>query len=73
MDTLKELADAISADDTSIGTITTALGNRLRFDAEQTLTSGEKAQGIANLGVLSATDIGSVTTDFAAVVAAGLA
>lgn len=39
LDTLKELADAIGDDGNFAATVTTALGNRLQFDAAQTLTS----------------------------------
>lgn len=59
LDTLKELADAITSDESAISTITTALGNRVRFDAAQTLTSGQQIQACTNIGV------GDPTTDFA--------
>ncbi|WP_316234744.1 hypothetical protein [Bradyrhizobium sp. SZCCHNR1020] len=51
LDTLKELSDAIGADPNFAATITTALGNRLRVDAAQALTSAQKAQAIANLAL----------------------
>ncbi|WP_316216639.1 hypothetical protein [Bradyrhizobium sp. SZCCHNR3003] len=51
LDTLKELSDAIGADPNFAATITTALGNRLRVDAIQALTSTQKAQAIANLAL----------------------
>jgi hypothetical protein len=73
LDTLKELADAINDDATFSATVTTALGNRLRFDAAQTLTAPQKLQGNANLGSLSLLDAGTVDTDFAGVFTAALA
>lgn len=72
LDTLKELADALGDDANYATTTSTALGNRLRFDASQTLTSGEKTQGQSNLGVYGTDDIGDPTTDFTAVLTASL-
>lgn len=51
LDTLKEFADALGNDPNFAATISTALGNRLRVDAPQTLTTGQKSQAAANLGV----------------------
>jgi hypothetical protein len=51
LDTLKELADAIGDDPNFAATMTAALGNRLRFDAAQSLTTGQKAQAVANLAL----------------------
>lgn len=73
LDTLKELADALGDDADFATTMTTALGNRLRVDAAQGLTSGQKTQGQSNLDVYSKADIGDPTTDFAAVFTAALA
>lgn len=64
LNTLDELAQALGDDAAFSTTVTTALGNRLRFDAAQTLSAGEKTQGQTNLGVVSSTDIGSTTTNF---------
>ena len=60
LDTLNELATAITGDQSAIGAITTALGNRVRFDAAQTLTSPQQVQACQNIG------IGDPTTDLAA-------
>jgi hypothetical protein len=54
-------------------TTSAALGNRLRIDAVQGLTSGQKTQGQTNLDVYSTTAIGDPTTDFVAVLTAALA
>lgn len=72
LDTLKELADALGGDAAFSTTITTALGNRLRFDAAQTLTGPQQAQGQTNLQVYSRTEIGNPETDFITVFEAGL-
>jgi len=67
LDTLNELAAAIGDDASFASTITTALGNRLRFDASQSLTAPQKVQGNANLGSASLVDTGTLDTDFVAV------
>lgn len=59
-DTLKELQDAIGSDGTAITNLLTAVGNRIRFDASQTLTAGEKTTACTNIG------IGEPETDFVA-------
>lgn len=51
LDTLSELADAINNDPSFAATVATALGNRVRFDAAQTLSAGEKLQACENIGV----------------------
>jgi hypothetical protein len=51
LDTLNELAAALGNDPSFATTITNALAARLRFDAAQTLTTGQKAQALANLGL----------------------
>ena len=66
LDTLSELAAALGNDANFASTITTALGYRLRFDAVQTLTTGQKTQACANLG------IGEPDTDFVTTFNSGL-
>ena len=66
LDTLAELASALGNDASFASTVTTALGYRLRFDAAQTLTSGQKTQACANLG------IGEPDTDFVTTFNSGL-
>ena len=51
LDTLNELAAALGDDASFSTTITTALGKRLRFDASQSLSSGEITQALTNLGI----------------------
>lgn len=65
-DTLNELADALNNDSNFAATINTALGNRARFDAAQTLTAGQKTQICANIGV------GEPETDFVTTFNTGL-
>jgi hypothetical protein len=72
LDTLKELADAIGDDPNYAATTATALGNRLRLDAAQTLTAGQQTQGQSNLNVYDKATIGDPTTDFVATFVAGL-
>ena len=66
LDTLLELASALGNDANFASTITTALGYRLRFDAVQTLTTEQKTQACANLG------IGEPDTDFVTTFNSGL-
>lgn len=62
IDTLKEIADLLVAsdlaDDNALAALTTAVGNRARFDAAQTLTAPQKAQVNLNIGSLSLADFG---------------
>lgn len=51
LDTLAELAAALGNDADFASTVTTSLGNRLRFDAPQTLSPAQQAQACANLGI----------------------
>lgn len=50
LDTLNELAAALGDDPNFATTISDALGNRVRFDAAQTLTGPQQAQARANIG-----------------------
>lgn len=60
LDTLKELADLLSSNDSAITSLVTAVSNRVRFDAAQTLTTEQQAQACTNIG------IGNPETDLAA-------
>jgi hypothetical protein len=72
LDTLDELAAALGDDANFASTITTALANRLRVDAAQGLTAPQQQFGRDNLNVWSKAEIGSVTTDYVAVIQAAL-
>lgn len=65
-DTLIEIATQLSSDQTALGNLLTAVGNRVAFDQVQTLTAPQKAQAIANIGAVSAADVGDVNSDFVA-------
>lgn len=58
LDTFKELADALDNDPNFAATIATGLGNRLRFDDDQTLTTTQQKQAWTNLG------LGDLTHDY---------
>lgn len=55
LNSLRELANAIADDPNFAGTIMSMLANRLRFDQAQFLNSTQKAQALANLGLVLAT------------------
>jgi len=71
-DTLKELEDLLTTSGSDLAALTTALGNRLRFDAAQALTAPQKAQANTNLGSLSLAQSGDPDTNLVAVFEAGL-
>lgn len=50
LDTLDELAAALGDDANFAATVTAALGNRVRFDAAQSLSENQKIQVRANIG-----------------------
>jgi hypothetical protein len=86
LDTLDELAAALGDDPSFATTITTALGNRVRFDAAQALTGPQQVQARANIaagtsnvvigtGAGQAADaaaVGDTNADFVATFNAGL-
>lgn len=83
LDTLTEIAAAIGNDANFAATMTSSLAYRLRFDAAQSLTAGQRTQGLANLGAAAAAhnhdsqyftqaQIGDVTTNFVTHFEAGL-
>lgn len=71
-DTLKELEDYLANSTGELTAITTALGNRLRFDAAQSLTAPQRVQGNANLGSLSLVQSGDPDTNLVTIFEAGL-
>ena len=66
LDTLKEIATYIESDETLGVSLSTAVTKRVRFDDVQTLTTPEKLQACANIG------IGNPDTDLVAVFNAAL-
>ncbi len=53
LDTLNELAAALGDNASFSTTVTNSIGNSLRFDSSQTLTSSQKTQALTNLGITS--------------------
>jgi hypothetical protein len=66
LDTFAELAAALGNDPSFAATIATALGSRVRFDAEQTLTLAQKAQARANIDAYGSEEIGDPDADLVA-------
>ncbi len=50
-DTLKEISDYLAANDSQINTILTEIGNRVRYDAAQTLTVEQQLTACTNIGI----------------------
>ncbi|SMB85757.1 hypothetical protein [Deinococcus hopiensis] len=73
LDTLKELVDQLAADESGLAALTTAVGNRVRFDAAQVLTAGQQAQARDNIGAQAAAAIGDTERDLVADFNAALA
>jgi hypothetical protein len=61
LDTIQEIAAAIGTNEGAIATLTTAIGNRVRYDAAQSLTGPQQAQARANINAVE-----NVDTDFVA-------
>lgn len=72
LDTLKELSDALAANTGVVDGILAALALRVRVDAAQGLDATQQLQGRANIGAVSAADIGDVNADFLGAYQAGL-
>lgn len=72
LDTLDELAAALGDDANFAANVTTMLGNRVRFDAAQTLTTAQKAQAKANIDAYGSAEIGDPDTNFVTTFNAGL-
>ena len=71
-DTLLEIANKLSSDDGVTSSMLTSIGNKVAYDQAQTLTAPQKAQAIANIGAISAADVGDVATNFVTTFEAGL-
>lgn len=70
-DTLKELYDLLQAgdanDQAAIQALSTAVGNRVRYDAAQSLTTDQQTQARTNIGAASASDMGDPNVNYAQV------
>lgn len=51
LDTLHELATELQDQESAASALTTAVGNRVRFDAPQSLTTAQKLQACENIGI----------------------
>lgn len=71
-DTLGEIQALVQSDETTLGALTTAVGNRVRFDAAQSLTAPQKAQARSNIDAYGSVELGNPDTDFVAVFTAAL-
>jgi len=71
-DTLLELQQALQNDQSGIAALTTALDNRVRFDAAQTLNAAQQLQARSNIDAVSSSDVGDVSVDLVAVFNAAL-
>lgn len=69
-DTLQELKAILDADDTadqaSLATLTTAVGNKVAYNASQTLTTAQQDQARANINAASASGVGNTEQDLVA-------
>jgi hypothetical protein len=72
LDTLAEIATALQADEAGAAAMNTAIGNRVRFDAPQALTTPQQTQALTNIGAQSAVSIGDPEVDYVALFEAGL-
>jgi hypothetical protein len=66
LDTLSELATALGNDPAFAATLATQIGNRVRYDAAQTLTTPQQTQALANIGAVSALSVGNADRDIVA-------
>jgi uncharacterized protein YcbK (DUF882 family) len=80
LDTVLEISNALGGDANFAGTMTAALGNRVRVDDAQSFTAPQKAQALTNIGAAAAADLTALSTavgnteqDLVAVFVAGLA
>ena len=67
LDTLKELADELTSQGSAAAALTTAVGNRVRYDAAQSLDNTQKAQARTNIGALSTVELGDPDTNLVSV------
>jgi hypothetical protein len=64
LNSFKELQDYLSADTTAFTALVTQVGNKVRFDAPQSLTNDQKTQARSNIGAYGFEEIGDPNTDF---------
>lgn len=67
LDTFAEVATQLATDQTAAASLATAVGNRVRFDASQTLDSTQKSQARSNIGAVSTDDVGNTDNNLVTV------
>ncbi|MEP7763587.1 hypothetical protein [Sanguibacter sp. 25GB23B1] len=73
LDTLKEFADALAADQAIVNGVLSAIALRVRVDAAQAFDTTQQAQGRSNIGAASAAAVGDTEVDLVAIYQAALA
>ena len=63
LDTLKELAAQMAADEGVLNSVVTALGNRVSVNDVQTFTAAQKKQARDNISAVSTDDLGNPSVD----------
>jgi len=66
-DTFKELQDLLVGQEDAVSALTTAVGNRVRFDQAQVLTDEQKGIARSNIGAASTQDVTNVTAQITTV------
>lgn len=66
-DTLVEIQQLLQNGTSGLDALLSAVNNRVRFDAAQSLTVAEQLQARSNIGAVAASDVGNTDTDFVAV------
>lgn len=62
LDTLKELADAISTNQDAIGALQTIAAGHVKYDAAQTLTAAQQTQARTNIGAAASSEVGTLSS-----------
>lgn len=62
LDTFGELAAQLASDQSGAAALALEVAKRVRFDAAQVLTNGEKTQARSNIGAASDTELAALTT-----------
>lgn len=66
-DTLVEIQQLLQNGTSGLDALLSAINNRVRFDAAQSLTVAEQLQARTNIGAVAAMDVGNTDTDFVAI------
>lgn len=66
LDTFAEVAAQLAADESAASALSTAVSNRVRYDAAQALTAPQQAQARTNIGAADASLFGNTDADLVA-------